>query len=155
MKFRISGGVLLCALALVLTSCGDSGPSKAEVREAEHSGAERAQQHNKIHQIQKELMELRNEKGPGAKTSSQPTPDTPGPGPEVASGNCEGGLSANQYTTCGFAEAVELAYFEELGSGSGTVQAFSPTTETTYSMHCTAGEPHECTGGNNAAVFFP
>lgn len=24
-----------------------------------------------------------------------------------------------------------------------------------YTMYCTAGTPHECTGGNHAAVYFP
>jgi hypothetical protein len=35
------------------------------------------------------------------------------------------------------------------------VSAYSPTTQQSYAMSCTAGEPHVCTGGNNAAVYFP
>ena len=72
-----------------------------------------------------------------------------------SSGNCGGALSANEHTTCGFAENVEDAYYSEIGSGSGVVYAFSPTTNQEYSMYCTAGSPHECTGGNDAAVYFP
>ena len=147
----------LMAALVVLSGCGGgSGPNKEELKEAEHSGAERAQQHSKIHQIERELAELRHGKKPGG-ADEKPAPEsTSAPAPEGnGSGNCGGGLSANQYTTCGFAENVEQAYYSEVGSGSGTVEAWSPTTEQTYSMYCSSGAPHECTGGNNAAVFFP
>jgi hypothetical protein len=161
MKGRIGvAAAIACALVVALAGCGDSsGPSQEELKEAEHAGAERAQQHEKIHQIEKQLGELRHggskQGSPGEKpapeSSSAPAPE----GTTSSSGNCGGGLSANQYTTCGFGENVEDAYYAEIGSGSGTVEAWSPTTEQTYSMYCTSGAPHECTGGNNAAVFFP
>lgn len=159
MKSRIAtGAALVCAFVLLLAGCGGSGSSKEELKEAEHSGAERAQQHTKIHQIEKELRELRHggtQKAVNPEHPAPESPSTPAPESSTTSGSCGGGLSANQYTTCGFAENVEAAYFSEIGSGSGTVAAYSPTTQQTYSMYCTAGEPHECSGGNNAAVFFP
>lgn len=149
----VIGGLVL--LALAWSGCGDSGASQEELEAARKQGAAKARQQAKIGQIEKELRALR--KGRGG-SSGAPAPGT-SPAPEgsgsSASGNCGGSLSANEVTTCGFAERVEDAYYEEIGSGAGTVYAYSPTTGQTYSMYCTAGSPHECTGGNNAAVYFP
>jgi hypothetical protein len=145
----------LVALSLTAIGCGDSGASQEELEAARKQGAAKARQQAKIHQIQKELKELK--KGGGSAEDKAPTSGT-SPAPEntsSGSGNCGGSLSANENTTCGFAENVEAAYYAEIGSGSGTVVAWSPTTEQYYSMYCTAGSPHECTGGNNAAVYFP
>lgn len=147
----------LIAIAFALSACGNSGASKEELQEARLQGATKAHQQAKIAQIQRELKALRH--GGGGASGAPPPPSSPSPAPESTgtstSGNCGGGLSANQYTTCGFAENVETDYYSEIGSGSGTVISYSPTTGETYSMYCTAGTPHECTGGNNAAVFFP
>jgi hypothetical protein len=83
------------------------------------------------------------------------------PGPQYAptpeprsGGSCGGELSVNAYTSCPFAEAVEQAYFETVGSGPGVVVAYSPVTERSYSMTC-SGSPHECSGGDHAVVYFP
>jgi hypothetical protein len=76
----------------------------------------------------------------------------PAPTPSIES--CGGELEVNSDTTCPFAENVEDDYFAEIGSGSGSIEAYSPVTETFYVMYCTAS-PHECTGGHNAAVYFP
>jgi Glucodextranase, domain B len=67
-------------------------------------------------------------------------------------GNCGGDLSAGPSTSCGFAENVRAAYRE---SRSSVVTAFSPATGKTYTMYCTTSSPHVCTGGNDAAVYFP
>lgn len=147
---------VVIAVTFALSACGGSGASKEELQEARLQGAAKAQQQAKIAEIQKELKALRHG---GGRASGAPSSGSPSPAPEStgtsSSGNCGGGLSANQYTTCGFAENVENDYYAEIGSGSGTVVSYSPTTGETYSMYCTAGAPHECTGGNNAAVFFP
>lgn len=161
-----AGSLLLAFLAVLLlglAGCGSSGggASKDEINEARRQGEARANQRQRITAIQQELRELRHSNHGSHPVSSGGPPSTgtspaPEPGPEEnSSGNCGGELSANQYTTCGFAENVEAAYYEDIGSGSGNVEAFSPTTGQVYSMFCSAGEPHECTGGNNAAVFFP
>lgn len=160
MRSRIAAGAAFaCALVVLLGGCGGSGANKDELKEAEHKAAERAQQHYKIHQVERQLRELRREGKGGSTKVENPAPEgspaAPSSPATPTSGNCGGGLSANQYTTCGFAENVEEAYFSEIGSGSGTVSAYSSTTGQSYSMYCTAGAPHECTGGNNAAVFFP
>jgi hypothetical protein len=150
----------VCSLVLsglAWSGCGSSGASQEELQAARQAGAKKAREQQKIQQIQKELKALRKHGGsaqaaaPGSSVS--PAPESSGS--TSGSGNCGGSLSANEYTTCGFAENVENAYFEEIGSGSGTVSAYSPTKEQWYSMYCTAGSPHECTGGNNAAVYFP
>jgi hypothetical protein len=67
-------------------------------------------------------------------------------------GNCGGDLSAGPNTSCGFAENVRAAY---RSSGASVVRAFSPATGRSYDMYCTTSSPHVCTGGNDAAVYFP
>jgi hypothetical protein len=84
--------------------------------------------------------------------SGSTAPPAPAPSPGVES--CGGELEVNSYTTCPFAENVEHDYYAEIGSGSGTVDAYSPAKDQFYVMYCTAS-PHECTGGTNAAVYFP
>jgi hypothetical protein len=146
----------LLALTLVLSSCGDSGASQEELEAARQQGAAKARQQAKISQIEKELNELKKgEDGSAAAAAAAGSPPAPEAAPSGGSGNCGGSLSANENTTCGFAENVEQAYFEEIGSGSGTVYAYSPSTGRSYSMYCSAGSPHSCTGGDDAAVYFP
>jgi glucodextranase-like protein len=66
--------------------------------------------------------------------------------------SCGGDLAVGPNTTCAFAEDVRSAY---AGSGPGTVVAYSPVTNRTYAMSCSAGSYAVCTGGDNAAVYFP
>lgn len=153
---RISVVVAACVASLSLAACGGSGASQEELNEARMQGAAKAHQQAKIAQIQRELKSLRH--GRTVSSGTAPAPEGGSSTPTAAagsSGNCGGGLSANEYTTCGFAENVEADYYSEIGSGSGTVNSYSPTTGHYYNMYCTAGEPHECAGGNEAAVFFP
>lgn len=65
---------------------------------------------------------------------------------------CGGQLSVGPDTTCPFAESVRTKYEED---GPGTYEVFSPVTEKSYSMTCSTGTPVVCSGGNNAAVYFP
>lgn len=147
--------VALAILALALAGCGDSGASSEEIESAQKEGAVKAHQAERIREIQKELKALRKNGG-SAKGAAGAAAGSPAPeGSSSGSGNCGSSLSANSVTTCGFAENVQDAYYSEIGSGSGTVIAYSPTTGRTYSMYCSAGSPHECTGGNDAAVYFP
>lgn len=81
-----------------------------------------------------------------------PAPD---PTPDYGyAGSCGDGTSVNSVTSCPFARNVESAYYEHVGSGSGSVEAWSPVTHRSYLMAC-SGAPHECTGGDNAVVYFP
>lgn len=66
--------------------------------------------------------------------------------------SCGGGVSVGPATTCPFARNVKRAYVSS--GGSSTVTAYSPVTGVTYTMHCTGEVTHECTGGNNASVYF-
>lgn len=144
-------GVML-ALGVLGSGCGGSGASQDELDRARKQGAAKARQQAKIRQIQTELRELRGGAGGGSGPSHAPTP---APAGSASPHNCGAELSANQNTTCGFAANVRDAYYRDVGSGSGTVTAWSPSTQRYYDMYCTAGSPHECTGGNNAAVYFP
>ncbi len=153
----VLAAVALTILGLALAGCGDSGASSEEIEAAQKEGAVKAHQAERIREIQKELKALRKNggsaKGAAAAAAGAPAPE--GSSSSSGSGNCGSSLSANSVTTCGFAENVQDAYYSEIGSGSGTVIAYSPTTGETYSMYCSAGSPHECTGGNDAAVYFP
>jgi Glucodextranase, domain B len=71
--------------------------------------------------------------------------------PLSAATNCGAGLTVGARTSCPFAENVRAAYEQ---SGSGILDVHSPTTGQTYRMYCTGGEPHVCTGGNGASVYF-
>ncbi|MDX6603092.1 MAG: hypothetical protein QOF13_2294 [Solirubrobacterales bacterium] len=141
------------ALAGMLTACGSSGASQDELDQARTEGAAQAKQQGKIEGIEKQLKALKHGHASNGPNTSPP-PGTP-PATSGEGSSCGGGLSVGPNTTCGFAENVEADYFTEIGSGSGTVVSYSPTTGRLYSMYCTAGAPHECTGGNNASVYFP
>lgn len=59
----------------------------------------------------------------------------------------------NDVTTCPFSLNVQEAYVAA-GGVDGTIVAYSPRTEKTYSMACTGTQPAICRGGNNAVVFL-
>lgn len=139
------------AVALGLAACGDSGSSQEELDRARTEGAKEARQQAKIEQIERELKAVK--KGGGGSTGERGV--NYDDGASGGSSTCGSELSVGPSTTCPFAENVRSAYFEELGSGSGTVIAYSPVTNTTYELYCTAGSPHVCTGGNDASVYFP
>ena len=84
----------------------------------------------------------------------QPT-TTPPPAavPPSARTPCGGDVSVGPNTSCGFAENVEQAYLQTSG-GDTDVTAYSPATGLTYTMHCTGGSPHLCTGARDASVYF-
>ena len=150
---RILSVGALVAFAIFLSACGGSGASEDELSQARSVGAKEAEQQAKIDRIEDQLKSLKHSNGSQDQSStggSAPAPASSGGGT-----SCGGGLSVGPNTTCAFAENVEYEYFSEIGSGSGTVAAYSPVTERLYTMYCTAGEPHECTGGNNASVYFP
>lgn len=91
----------------------------------------------------------------GSKTSkSGATPNVAheSPGQSNNQTPCGNQLTVGADTTCSFAENVRSKYEQE---GPGTYEIYSPVTEKTYSMTCSSGTPVVCTGGNNAAVYFP
>jgi hypothetical protein len=137
-------------ISLSISACGDSGASQDELDKARKEGAAQARQQAKIESIEKQLKSLRkNGNAPIRSSGSTPSTATSG------ISNCGGRLTVGQDTTCSFAENVQRDYYAEIGSGAGTVVSYSPVTGNLYSMYCTAGQPHECTGGNDASVYFP
>jgi hypothetical protein len=142
---------VFAALVLSLTACGDSGASQEELDRARKEGVAKARQQGKIEGIEKQLKSLKKN---GHVSNSTPPPSESS-GSSNGSASCGGSLSVGPNTTCGFAANVEADYYSEIGSGSGTVYSYSPTTGRSYSMYCSAGAPHVCTGGNNASVYFP
>jgi hypothetical protein len=141
------------ALALAVSACGGSGASQEELDQAKRAGAAHAREQARIKSIQRELRALRH--GQPSSAAGAVPPSSGGSSSAGGSSNCGGELSVNSVTSCPFAENVQSAYYEEIGSGSGSVNAYSPATHRSYTMYCTDGTPHECTGGNGAALYFP
>jgi hypothetical protein len=150
---QILGFGSVAVAALALSACGSSGPSQEELSHARKTAAKHVHEEVRLRRLEKDLKHLK-EGGSGA---SVVTPTTSGSSAAPVSSSpssCGGELSVGSVTTCPFAENVEDAYFSNIGSGSGTVEVYSPVTNKYYSMYCTSS-PHECTGGNNASVYFP
>jgi hypothetical protein len=152
--------LVVCAVISGLAACGGEDDSASELsrqrelRDARMEGARDA----RIRQLERELRAQKQGSGEEeeAATSSggESTPPATGAtSPASGTTSCGGGLSVGPNTSCPFAQNVRDAYFSS--GGSSTVTAASPVTEQVYSMHCTAGSPHVCRGGNNASVFFP
>jgi hypothetical protein len=135
-----------------LLACGgSSGSSQEEINQARREGASEARQQAKIEKIEGQLKALKHGQANGTTTTPSGGSGSSASGPA----SCGGDVSVGTATTCEFAHNVEAEYRTAIGSGSGTVYAYSPTKERTYAMYCTAGEPHICTGGNEASVYFP
>jgi serine/threonine protein kinase len=104
-------------------------------------------------------------KATGQNTSAPAPTAEPGPTPEPsysteATKSCDQNISANEATSCPFAENVFVSYWEEYEAyGEETftyVTAYSPTTDETYGMECVLEyDVVDCTGGNDAFVTFP
>jgi hypothetical protein len=143
----------LAVQASSLAACGgDSGASQEELDRARREGVAKARQQAKIDDIEKQLKSLKNG---GSSQGSPPPSGESGSTVSGGSASCGGSLSVGPNTTCGFATNVEADYYSEIGNGSGTVYSYSPTTGRYYTMYCSAGAPHVCTGGNDASVYFP
>lgn len=85
-------------------------------------------------------------------TSAAATPTVAYAGSDSGETACGNELAVGPDTTCAFAENVRSAYD---GSGPGTVMAYSPVTNRTYAMSCSAGDAVVCAGGEDASVYFP
>ncbi len=73
-------------------------------------------------------------------------------GTRTGSYSCGDGISVGPNTTCQFARNVAATYND---SPASVIEVYSPVTDRMYTMSCTSGSPHVCTGGNNASVYFP
>jgi hypothetical protein len=152
--------VLLLLASLLVASCGGGGASDQEIAAAEKRGriyrAEKEKERKLEHAIEQLKKERKAEK-------NQPYPVRPAPAPQPESSleppgpsgtDCGAELIAGPETSCGFAENVRAEYEYYIGSGSGTVEAYSAANDEVYSMFCTAA-PHECSGAISATVYFP
>lgn len=146
--------VTIAALGAGFAACG-GGTSDEEIVQAEKRGRHYKMEQERKRRIEKELKELRKgQKQLGQSSAPNPAPaPAPAPAPESHT-SCGGSLSVGPATTCEFAENVQYEYENEIGSGSGTVYAYSPANNEVYEMNCTAA-PHECSGAISATVYFP
>ena len=162
---------LLCSIGIFaslvpVAGCGSGGStsssSQAKIDAARKQGALAEQAREKkaaAERAQKklalEVARLKKQVNKKAKTPTTTTAAAPpaGSAPASPSSNCGGNLSVGSNTSCAFGILVERAYFQN-GGGSGVVDAYSPVTQRTYTMTCTAGAPTVCRGGNNASVFI-
>jgi hypothetical protein len=154
--------------AVALSACGGSASTATgELAQARQATANHIHREDRLRRLEARLHRVDHRSGKAHSvpipTYVAPTPPTvddgsyynAAPAPTVSTeGSCGGELSVNSHTSCPFAQNVENAYYAEVGSGSGEVVAYSPVTERDYTMSC-SGSPHECTGGDDAAVFFP
>lgn len=150
--------IVLMVGVTALVGCGgssDNGASQSELNQARREGAQQEHQKQRLRGIEKQLKKLKKQQERQGKTPGTPPSSGSSTGTSGATTSCGNDLSVGPATSCGFAVNVATDYYSEIGSGSGTVQSYSPTTGQTYAMFCTAGEPHVCTGGNNASVYFP
>ena len=145
---------VLIAISLLGSACGSSGASQDEIEQARKEGSAETRQKLKLERIEEEVHSLKKHGHATNQNQGQTAAGAPG---ATAGGtaSCGGTLSVGPNTTCEFAANVEADYYSEIGSGAGTVYSYSPTRERYYSMYCTAGSPHQCTGGNEASVYFP
>lgn len=145
---------LALALAISLASCGGSDEtSQEELDRAREEGAQQARQAERVRALEEDLERLEGGGTAGAGGSGTTGGSAAG-GTPTGSGlkPCGGDVSAGPNTSCPFALNVASTY---RSTGSGVIDVYSPTTDRTYTMTCTSGSPHVCTGGNNASVHFP
>lgn len=153
------------ALVVVTLSAHGSGGSTgfAQIAQARRETAFHVHREEQLRKIEGQLQQIRGGRaavhvevdGAGVAPSQATDSIEAAPSPEYGyAGSCGNGTSVNAVTTCPFALNVERAYYQQVGSGSGSVEAYSPVTHRTYLMAC-SGAPHECSGGDNAVVYFP
>ena len=148
--------LLLAAVSAGLAACG--GASDEEIAQAERQGATKEKQRQRLNELERKLDEglkdLKGDKNPGRGAEPNPPRSSGSPGGD-GSTDCGNGLSVNSVTSCDFAENVRAVYEATIAPGAGEVESFSNATGKWYVMDCTAGVPHECTGGVGAALYFP
>lgn len=151
---RVAVAIVLLVGVTALAGCGSSnnGASQDQLNQATQQGVRQEQQKERLSRLEQQVHALqKDQKKQGVTTTSGSSSS----GTSGGTSSCGDNLTVGPATTCGFALNVATDYYSQIGTGSGTVQSYSPTTGQSYSMSCTAGEPHVCTGGNNAAVYFP
>lgn len=160
-------------VAILLTAC--SGASQEELDRAREAGASeaasRAAEEQRTQELQDEVDRLKQESRQNkidarqaerraARAERQAARNggnsSGGGGGSVSSATaCGDGVYAGANTSCAFAMNVVGEYGSN--PGASTITAYSPVTGQYYTMSCgtSTNGGHVCTGGNNAAVYFP
>jgi serine/threonine protein kinase len=100
------------------------------------------------------------EPAPRVEPTPEPEPEPSYSGGGAATVSCDQNISANEVTSCPFAESVFVAYweeYEEIGESPVIyVDAYSEETGESYGMECfDSADFVECVGGTEALVTFP
>jgi outer membrane biosynthesis protein TonB len=165
---------LASAVGALVAGCGggSSTASQQEIAQAERHGRIERAEKEKERQLELKLAKLEREnqqakkrhrekerrelKEQAAHVSQPPSPSSTSTSTSsTPSGtDCGSGVIAGPETSCGFALETRAEYEREIGSGSGSFEAWSEANETWYPMYCT-GSPHECSGAISATVYWP
>ena len=151
---------MLAALALgggaQLVACGsDDSATEARIERERREAARIARQEEQIKQLEREARQARKQRNQDKSGDGSGRSSSSGSSGGGLARDCGGSVSANNVTSCPFAQEVRNAYARDIGNGGGTVTAWSSATGQYYGMSCTGGSPHVCTGGRGAEVRFP
>ena len=140
----VTGALLLGGFSM--SACGDDSPSEEQLREARQEGAQAA----RLRELERKLRQQERRQNGGSATGPAAASAAPSGGGGSRT-SCGGDLSVGANTSCPFAESVRNSY----PGSDAPFEVYSSVTGQTYTMRCTTGSPHVCTGGNNASVYFP
>lgn len=154
---------------VLLGACGASQDELERARQAGASeAASEAAEQERTRELEEQIEELRRESRQNkidarqaerraSRAERQAARDSGGDGGSGGGSAtaCGDGIYAGANTSCAFAMNVVGEYGSN--PGASTIRAYSPVTGQYYTMSCgpTDGGGHVCTGGNNAAVYFP
>jgi hypothetical protein len=141
-------GVLgLLFVAAVIGGCGSDNASQAQLDAASKQAGDIARLEQKVKDLQRQI------RAQGGTTTATSSTSSTGSSSGTGSDCGQGVRTLNGHTTCPFALNVAATYYQS--GQQGTVDVYSPSTGQHYSMSCTAGHPHTCSGGNDAQVSIP
>lgn len=147
-------------LSALVAGCGGSSnegnniASVERVRQVQDDARRQQRAEDHLHELEQKYRDLRKAPAaaPGHNSSPSASPDTSTP--TTCPGTTD--LTVGPATSCAFAQNVRDAYaYSDSSGGSATLDVYSPTTQKSYTMSCSGGSPHHCTGGNDASVTFP
>jgi hypothetical protein len=155
--------LLSLAVALIacvtLPACG-SGDNTAkeiahqdELQRARADAAKQQRQEDRLNQLERDLKAAKVQKGSTGSGGGSSSSGSSSGSSSSGGTSCGEGVTVTGPTTCGFGINVKNAYYAQ--GQAGTIDAYSGTTQRIYTMSCSSGSPHHCTGGNGASVYFP
>jgi hypothetical protein len=164
---------LVAIVGLLIGGCGggSSTASQNEIAQAETHARKLKAEKEKERRLERKLERLEQEnreakkrrrekahqqqKGREEAHVSPPVESSPVAPSSPSGTDCGDGVIAGPETSCGFALNTRAEYETEIGAGSGTIEAFSEDNEQWYSMYCSEGSEHECSGAISATVYWP